>query len=110
MRLLLGALAAAVAALEPLDPATGVHQLLLAGIARMAFVAELDVEFVLGRAGGEGVPAGAPHLGLGVLRMDFGLHGVLSNTRSARNIAAATHSAWASWRFRRGTRRCSWWT
>src|SRR4051794_6336273 len=81
--LLLGALAAAVAALEALDTTTGVHQLLLAGVEGMALVAELDVELVLGRAGGEGVPAGAPHVRLDVLGMDVGLHGVLSNTRSA---------------------------
>ena len=53
-------LALAVAALEALDAATGVHQLLLAGEERVALVAELDVELAgLGGPGGEGVAARA---------------------------------------------------
>ena len=50
----------AVAALEALDAAAGVHQLLLAGVEGVALAAELDVQLAaLGRAGGEGVAARA---------------------------------------------------
>jgi hypothetical protein len=61
--------------LEALDPATGVHELLPAGIERMALGADLDMELGLGRAGRELVPARAPHVSFYVLGMDSLLHG-----------------------------------
>ena len=51
------------AALEALDAAAGVDQLLLARVERVALGAELDVQVGLGRAGVELVPARAVHVG-----------------------------------------------
>src|SRR5262249_26444396 len=48
--------------LEPLDAATGVHQLLLAGVEGMAGRADLDVQLGLGRARRELVAARAAHV------------------------------------------------
>src|SRR5947207_2222969 len=62
------------AALEALDPAAGVHQLLLAGVERMTLGADLDVQVGLGRAGVELVPARAVHVGENVFGVNFGLH------------------------------------
>src|SRR3989442_10190041 len=61
-------------ALEALDPATGVDELLLARVEGVALRAELDAERGDGRAGGELVPAGAVHLALDVVGVDSGLH------------------------------------
>src|SRR5205814_5166803 len=47
-----GAAGARLAALEPLDSAAGVDQLLAAGVERVAVGADLDVELGLGRARG----------------------------------------------------------
>src|SRR3954468_23596126 len=62
------------AALEALDASTGIHQLLLARVERVAVRADLQVELGLGRARLEGVPAGAGHLREHVVRVDLGLH------------------------------------
>src|SRR3954451_2311783 len=62
------------AALEPLDPATAVDQLLLAGVERVTLRAELDVKIGLGRARVEAVPARAVHVGECVFGMDSCLH------------------------------------
>ena len=62
------------AALEALDPATGVDQLLLAGVERVALGAELDVQVRLGRAGVELIPAGAVDVGERVLGVNPGFH------------------------------------
>src|SRR4051794_40007786 len=62
------------AALEALDAAAGVHELLLARVEGMAVGADLDVHVALGRAGDELVPARTANRRLDVLRMDFGLH------------------------------------
>jgi hypothetical protein len=66
----------AVTLVEALDAATGVDELLLAGIKRMALVAEFDAEVAVdGRLRRECVPAGALHRGVRVVGMDFGFHG-----------------------------------
>src|SRR5579863_4392851 len=63
-----------VAALEALDAAAGVHQLLLAGVKGMAVVAQLGVQLRLGRAGLKFVPAGARHGCDDVIGVNFSLH------------------------------------
>src|SRR6195952_5914969 len=76
-RELLAAGALAVPGLEARDPATGVHDALLAGVEGVAGRADLDVDHaVLLRAPrGELVAAAAGHLGLDVLGVDARLHG-----------------------------------
>src|SRR5262245_57016016 len=68
-------LAARKLALEALDPASGVDQLLLAGVERVAVAADLHLDLRLGGAGGELRAARAPHVGLDVLGMDLCLQG-----------------------------------
>src|SRR3954452_22102759 len=58
------------AALEPLDPAAGVHQLLLAGVERMARRADLHVKLGLRGARIELVAARAAHVRECVLGVD----------------------------------------
>src|SRR5690349_106725 len=65
------------AALEALDAATCVYQLLAAGVERVAFRADLDVKLRLRRASRELVAAGAAHMGFYVLGVDSCLHGQL---------------------------------
>src|SRR6187397_815926 len=68
-------LAGAVALVEALDTATGINQLLLAGVEGVALVAKLDVLLArLGGAGGERVAARALDGHFVVLGMDVGLH------------------------------------
>jgi hypothetical protein len=67
--------ALAVAAVEALDAATGVDQLLFAGEEWVALVAQFDGQIALNRgAGRERVAAGAADGRLGVVGMDVGLH------------------------------------
>src|SRR4051812_32996856 len=66
--------AAGLTAAETLDAATGVDQLLTAGVERMAVRADLDVGLRLRRTRGELVAAGTAHVRLDVLGMDVGLH------------------------------------
>src|SRR5262249_25112283 len=61
-------------ALEPLDTATGVHELLLARVERVALGADVDVELGLRRASLERVSAGARHCRDDVIGMNAGLH------------------------------------
>src|SRR3569833_770277 len=70
----------AVASLEARDPATGVHDLLLARVERVAVGADLDVDVAtgLGAARGEAVSAVAVHVRDHVLGVNTALHGVLS--------------------------------
>src|SRR5439155_27153025 len=82
----LGALRPLEAALQALDPAAGVDELLLAGVERVAVRADLDVQLRLRRAGLELVPARAMHGREHVFGMDASLH------RPAR-IAAAVSAA-----------------
>src|SRR6185312_1198846 len=60
--------------LEALDAAAGVHQLLLAGVERMALGADLHVQLRLRRPGLKLVPARAVHGGENVVGMDVRLH------------------------------------
>src|SRR6266545_6505874 len=62
-------------ALEALDASAGVDQLLPPRVERVAVRADLDVDLGLRGARRELVAARAAHVGLDVLRMDFGLHG-----------------------------------
>src|SRR3954449_4723519 len=62
------------AALEAIDPAARVDQLLPARVERVAVGADLDVDLGLGRARRELVAARAAHVGLDVLGVDLGLH------------------------------------
>src|SRR5688500_7708585 len=72
-----GRLLLAVLLLEALDPAGAIHDLLPAGIERMAFGADVDGERAARRARGEAGAARAGDGGLFVLGMDFRLHGDL---------------------------------
>ena len=63
------------ASLEPLDPTTGVDQLLLAGVERVALGAELDVQIRHRGARVELVAARAMHVGERVLGVNSCLHG-----------------------------------
>jgi two-component system cell cycle response regulator len=62
------------AALEALDAATGVDQLLLARVEGVALGAELDMQIVFGRPRVELVAARAVHVGKGVIGVDLCLH------------------------------------
>ncbi len=59
---------------EAIDTTTGVNQLLLAGIERVALGADLDTDLLLGGASGKDVTAVATDRGLFVLGMDTFLH------------------------------------
>ena len=59
---------------EAIDTTTGVNQLLLAGIERVALGADLDTDLLLGGASGKDVTAVATDRGLIVLGMDTFLH------------------------------------
>ena len=61
-------------ALETLDAATGIDQLLLAGVERMALAANLDVDLRLGVTGVEHVAAGAGDGSVHIGWMDALLH------------------------------------
>src|SRR5262249_23599042 len=67
--------------LELLHPATDVHDLLLAGVERVARRAHLDVDVAAfdGAPRGERVPARADHGGRHVVRVDASLHDVPSS-------------------------------
>ena len=62
-------------ALEALDAATGIDQLLLAGVERVALAANFDVDLRLGVTGVDHVAAGAGNRAVHVVRMDALLHG-----------------------------------
>src|SRR5579859_4194175 len=70
----LRALASGHAPLEALDPAAGIHQLLLARVERVTGGTDLHVNLGLGRAGHELVAAGAADVSFHVLRMNVCLH------------------------------------
>src|SRR5580704_16062268 len=89
--LFVGLLAAWVLAeplLEPGDPATGVEDLLLTGVERVAIRADLDVDRVAGCGAprGERIPAATGHRGDVVLGMDASLH-VTTPASSGRRVA-----------------------
>jgi hypothetical protein len=58
------------ATLEALDATTGVDQLLLAGVERVALRAKLDMQVVFRRPRVELIPARAVHVGEGVIGVD----------------------------------------
>src|SRR5690606_31877698 len=63
--------------LEAIDTAAGVHDLLLAGVERVAFAAHVDAQILAqGGAGLDHVAAGAGHIDLDVVRTDVGFHGI----------------------------------
>ena len=59
---------------ETINTSTGVNQLLLAGIERVALGADFNTDFLLGGTSGEGVATSATDGGLLVLRMDAFFH------------------------------------
>ena len=59
---------------ETVNTSTGVNQLLLAGIERVALGADLNTNVLLGRAGSKSVATGTADRGLFVLGMDTFLH------------------------------------
>src|SRR6478752_3156472 len=106
-----------VAALEALDPATGVDQLLLPRVEGVAFRAELDAQAGHRRPRRELVAARAVNLARDVLGVDVGLHSdsmLTGETGLERPPGAVDSRARITpfrpepWRSRRGTRRWSW--
>src|SRR5690606_6755543 len=97
---LLGVGLLAVALLEAGDAATGVQDLLLARVERVAVRAHVGADATGGggAAGGERRTAGAGHLGLDVLRVDVLLHvspvGVAGSPGRWRGSAAVNR--WAN--------------
>src|SRR5262249_3918042 len=75
------------AALETLDAAARVHELLLARVEGVALRADLDVQLRRGGTRHERVPAGAVNGGENVLGMDLGLH---LKSRIPEAVLAAT--------------------
>ena len=59
---------------ETVNTSTGVNQLLLAGIERVALGANFHTDVLLGRTGGKDVATGAANGGLLVVGMDAFLH------------------------------------
>src|SRR5919106_6148695 len=85
---------AAVFPLEPLDPSTGVHELLLARVERVALGADLHAQLRLRGTGGVRVPARAVHGRGTVRRVDTLFH--RSSFRPPQRNRRAPHSARAS--------------
>ena len=59
---------------ETVNTSTGVNQLLLAGIERVALGANFHADVLLGRTGSKGITTGAADGGLLVVRMDAFSH------------------------------------
>jgi hypothetical protein len=59
---------------EPVNTSTGVNQLLLAGIERVALRADFNSDVLLGGTGRKDVATGAANRGLFVIGMDTFLH------------------------------------
>ena len=59
---------------EPIDASTGVDQLLLAGIERVALGADLNTDVLLRGAGRKDIATGTANGGLFVIGMDTFLH------------------------------------
>src|ERR1041385_1150258 len=73
--------------LEALDPAAGIHHLLLPRVERVAVGADLDVKLRLRRSRLELVAAGAANMRDDVLGMDAGFH---CSARIAAAVCSAT--------------------
>src|SRR5947209_11667583 len=99
-----------VAALETLDAAAGVNELLLARVEGVALRAELDAQGRGGGAGGELGAVRAVHLALDVVGVDVGLHDGSSLTVRFRASTGGLRSPFPPGpsRSRSGTRRWSW--
>src|SRR3954454_18472741 len=104
---------------EALDATTGVHELLLARVERVALRAQLHAELADGRAGHELVATRAVHLALGVRGVGVGLHdpsslGKMVVTDDNAGVfrpagrTGATGPGSGPWRSRRGIRRSTW--
>ncbi len=73
-----------VALLESFHPAGGIHYSLLTGEERMALAAELHEQLFFRGTGGEGLPAGTDHPGIGeILGVDFVFHLSIIGLRQA---------------------------
>ena len=59
---------------ETVNTSTGVNQLLLAGVERVALGADFNSDVLLGGAGGKGIATGATNRSLFVLGMESFLH------------------------------------
>src|SRR5215211_7265475 len=81
------------AALEALHAAARVDELLLAGVERVAVGADLHADLGRGRARRELGAARAAHVGLDVLGMDVGLHGLSSVERRSTPLAGRRGSS-----------------
>ena len=71
---LIGFLLQAKTLVEAINTSTGVNQLLLAGIERVALGADFNTNVLLGRTSGKSVATGTADRGLFVLGMDTFLH------------------------------------
>ena len=60
--------------IETINTSTGVNQLLLAGIERVALGADFDLDVLLGGTGSKSITAGATDRSLFVVRMDAFSH------------------------------------
>src|SRR5262245_16958891 len=85
-----------VLAAELLDAARRVHQLLLAGVVRMAVGADFDVDLWLRRSSFDDVAADADDLGVRITRVDSGLHCASTPRRSTVTVGRR-HGARPSW-------------
>src|SRR5215210_6914882 len=88
------------AALEALDATAGIHQLLLAGVERVARRAHLDVDVRLRRPGLELVAAGAANVRGDVFGVDSALH---REARIAEAVSVATFPPETTIAARRGS-------
>src|SRR5690606_23253064 len=81
--------------LEPRHPATGVEDLLLTRVERVAGGADVGVDHAVlrGAASDERIPAGAGHLGDHVLRVDITLHLFCPNASCGRRVACGLGAA-----------------
>src|SRR6185437_7853881 len=86
-----GAAALGHSALEALNPAARVDQLLPAGIEGMAGGADLNVDFGFGRASHELIAARTADMSVDILGMYTGLHSVIECSGRGFSHDAVTH-------------------
>ena len=70
-----GILLQAKSLVEPINASTGIDQLLLAGVERLALAANFDVDLRLGVTGVDHIAAGTSDGAVHIVRMDALLHG-----------------------------------
>ena len=73
---------------ETVNTSTGVNQLLLAGIERVALGADFDLDVLLGRTGSKNVTTSTTDGGLFIVRMDAFSHVVHLFLLSSKGILA----------------------